>query len=379
MFFIIVIALFAIGNTYIYIRSYQALELFGSRFRLYYSIVFWVVALLFIFTHIVRLPGSGWVDALNTIGSYWIAVMLYAFLLLLLIDIFRIIGWIGAIKPAFIYANYPLSKLVLFGISAFILTIILTIGYRNARYPQVTRLEIPVTKQAGNLKELKIAMVSDVHLGHTAGNRFLGRVVDRINDLEPDVVLLAGDVFDGSPEPVIRKNMGAEFERLKSTYGTFAISGNHEYIGEREMKGGSKKAFDYLTSHHVTVLLDSVVLVDSSFYIAGRKDYSRRPRQSLKELLGATSNDLPVIALDHQPYHLDEAEQAGVDLQLSGHTHHGQLWPISWITKRIYEKDWGYLQKGNAHFYVSCGVGTWGPAVRTAGHSEIVFIRMTFE
>jgi predicted MPP superfamily phosphohydrolase len=87
---------------------------------------------------------------------------------------------------------------------------------------------------------------------------------------------------------------------------------------------------------------------------------------------------LPVILLDHQPYHLKEAEQAGVDLQLSGHTHHGQLFPLHYITRKIYEKDWGFLQKGKTVFYISCGTGTWGPPVRTAGYSEVVIVDLEF-
>ncbi|MDR1864378.1 MAG: metallophosphoesterase [Bacteroidales bacterium] len=378
VFFIVtVFSIFIAGNVYLYVRSWQALELLG-RFRLWYGAGFWTVALLFVFMNVVKIPGGEWLNVLHVVGSGWVAVMLYASLMLLTLDIVRLAGWAFSVRPAWIYGNYPLSKLILFMTVTAVMAVIFTVGYRKARYPEVTRLEIPVAKRAGELKELRIVMVSDIHLGHTAGRTFLRRVVNRINELEADAVLLAGDTFDSDPDPVIRSDTGAELDRLQSRYGVYAVSGNHEYIGERFARGSARKAFDYLASHGVTVLTDSVALVDGSFYIAGRDDYSARRRKPLDSLLRQVSGALPVILLDHQPYRLHEAQQAGVDLQLSGHTHHGQMWPINLITRKIYEKDWGYLKKGDTHFYISCGVGTWGPVLRTAGHSEIVLIRMIF-
>ena len=90
-------------------------------------------------------------------------------------------------------------------------------------------------------------------------------------------------------------------------------------------------------------------------------------------------HSMPVILMDHQPFGLHEAVENGVDLQLSGHTHHGQLWPFSFITKRVYELSWGYLKIGDTHFYVSCGVGTWGPPVRTGNSPEIMNIILSFD
>jgi predicted MPP superfamily phosphohydrolase len=378
-FILIAIGIFALGNTYMFIRSWQALELLG-RFRVWYAVLFWMVALLFIAINLVRVPGSGWLDALHTVASTWVAVMLYAFLLLLLIDIFRMAGWLTGIRPVFIYAHYKEAKLVLFAVTLLVIVGIFVFGYRSARFPEITRLEIPVAGKTTVMRELRVVMASDLHLGHTAGRKFLSRVVDRINELDADVVLLAGDTFDGDPEPVIRKDMGTEFDRMKTRYGIYAIGGNHERIGERFGRGNARRAFDYLASHGITVLLDSVTLVNHAFFIAGRKDYSANSRESLDKLLAPVREkpNLPVILLDHQPFHLEEAQHAGVDLQLSGHTHYGQMFPINLITSKIYEQDWGYLQKGNTHYYVSCGAGTWGPVLRTAGHSEIVFIRLIF-
>ncbi len=379
MFFLIVLSIYTIGNIYLFVRGWQSLEIMGRQ-RVWFAVIFWIVALSFIVSQVLAMRGvsGGWLDVYFMVGSFWIAIMLYGFLFLLALDILRIIGWVGNIRPDFIYQHYQLSKLVLFGVACLVFTTILGFGYRNARYPQVTHLELPVDKQAGHLDKLRVAMISDIHLGHVTGRKSLSRIVNVLNEQNADIILLAGDTFDGTPEPVIEKDMGVEFDRLRSKYGTFVASGNHEYIGEREETNAVKIAFDYLASHHVQPLQDSSVLIDSSFYVVGRKDRAAGQRKTLPDLLTSTDKKLPIIMLDHQPYQLEKVEQAGVDLQLSGHTHHGQMWPLNYITRKIYEQDWGFLQKGKSYFYVSCGVGTWGPPIRTAGHSEVVVIDLKF-
>jgi predicted MPP superfamily phosphohydrolase len=188
---------------------------------------------------------------------------------------------------------------------------------------------------------------------------------------------LAGDVVDEDIEPVVRLNLGEMLLSLKSKYGTYAIPGNHEYIG------GAEKAFAYLTKHNVKLLRDTVVCIDTSFYLAGREDrdrgrFSGNGRKELSRLLTGLDHAKPLILLDHQPFAFQKAVDEGVDLQLSGHTHQGQMWPFNYITQAMYEIDYGYLQKGNTQFYVSSGVGTWGPPVRIGNRPEIVFIHVRF-
>jgi hypothetical protein len=103
-----------------------------------------------------------------------------------------------------------------------------------------------------------------------------------------------------------------------------------------------------------------------------------RPKP-LAELVSGLDQTMPVIVMNHQPYNLQEAVDAKVDLHLSGHTHHGQLWPVNYITKAIFELSWGYLKKGNSHFYVSSGYGSWGPSVRVGNRPEVVVLKLKFE
>jgi len=139
-----------------------------------------------------------------------------------------------------------------------------------------------------------------------------------------------------------------------------------------------------MEEYGMKVLRDNYKLVDSSFYIVGREDVSmnsfiRRKRKPLESIMSSINSDYSKILLDHTPVKLEQAEEQGIDLQFSGHTHHGQIWPANIITNMIYEISWGYKKKGNTHYYVTSGAGTWGPPVRTGSKSEIVNIKIKFE
>ena len=375
----VVLSVYIIGNVYMYVRGYQLLEYFG-RNRVWFTWIFWTLALSFIVTQTLRMTGvsNALFDAAFVVGSFWIAVMLYGFVIALTVDVLRFFVWLFNIRINTVLENFLMIKAVSFGIICVAMTIILTVGYKNAKRPLTTHLTIPIEKSAGHLSSLRIVMISDIHLGHIYGMKELARIVEVINAQNPDIVLLAGDIIDASPKPIIEKDMGVEFGKLQSKYGTFLAVGNHEYIGDRENSGAKKEAMDYLATHGVRMLLDTVALLDNSFYIAGRNDRSAPYRKTITDLLQGVNPRLPIILLDHQPYNLQEAEEAGIDLQLSGHTHSGQMWPVNYITGWMFEQDWGFLQKGKTNYYISCGVGTWGPPVRTAGYSEVVVVDLKF-
>lgn len=219
--------------------------------------------------------------------------------------------------------------------------------------------------------------MSDIHLGTIVRNSTLEHLVEKVNDLKPDLILLPGDVVDEDVSSVMEQNMAASLQKLKAPFGVFAITGNHEYYG------GIQKSVDYIREGAVTVLQDTAVRLENAFYLVGRKDLTGNSfgdiRKPLNEILDGIDRSLPLILMDHQPFHLEDAEQNGIDLQLSGHTHHGQLFPFNLITNRVYEKSWGYLRKGETQYYVSCGVGTWGPPIRIGNRPEIVQIRLKFK
>jgi predicted MPP superfamily phosphohydrolase len=256
--------------------------------------------------------------------------------------------------------------------------ILLCYGTWNAAHPRIKQLNLSVAKQAGSLKGLNIVMVSDIHLGSLFGKQKVARMVDRINNLQPDMILLVGDLLDEAQNPIFKNNTGDPLKMLHAPMGVYAVTGNHEYIG------GINRAVHYIESLNIKLLRDTAILVDNSFYLAGREDrdinrFSDKGRKPLSEIVKSVNHTLPVILMDHQPFALNQAVENGIDLQLSGHTHHGQFWPINYLTNRIYEVSWGYKQKENTHIYVSCGYGTWGPPIRIGNQPEIVKIKLKFK
>jgi uncharacterized protein len=301
--------------------------------------------------------------------------VVYFLLIALVIDAVRLLNALTGFMPLSFFTPEAAFNVLLGAVA--VVTLVVTAGAVNAATPRIQRLHLTIPKKAAALKTLTIVVASDIHLGTIICRARLKRIVKKINSLDADIVLLPGDVVDEDIGPVIKQNLGETLRSIKSTYGVFAVTGNHEYIG------GVDPSTQYLVEHGVRELRDEVEKIADSFYVAGREDvsYNRgatRQRKSLQELLANVDKSLPIILMDHQPFRLREAEEAGVDLQLSGHTHHGQLWPFSLITKKIFEVSWGYKKKGNTHVYVSCGVGSWGPPVRIGHRPEIVCITLTF-
>lgn len=317
------------------------------------------------------------VDFLLFAGAFYMGMMVYLFFIVLLIDFLRLINSFAPIFPAFINNNPIRAAQVTFWCVFILVTGTTIIGHINAMFPQIRNLEISINKSANQLKELTIVAMSDIHLGTIVRNSTLENLVEKVNSLQPDLILLPGDIVDEDVSSVMEQNMAASLRKLQAPYGVYAVTGNHEYFG------GIQKSVDYIQEGNVKVLQDTAVKIADAFYLIGRKDLTGKsfndPRKPLNEIMNTTDKNLPLILMDHQPFHLEEAEQNGIDLQLSGHTHHGQLFPFNLITNKVYEKSWGYLRKGETQYYVSCGVGTWGPPIRIGNRPEILKIKLFFQ
>lgn len=303
------------------------------------------------------------------IGSFWFAAMLYFFLGFLVLDLVRLGGSLlgGGL-------SLKAEKLGRGTVVSATFALIL-VGHINALNPRLNSVEIRLQGTSAETRIIEILMASDLHLGTIVGEKRLKQLTRAVEELQPDLVLFPGDVLDEDPQTVMKDSVGNMLRSIKAKHGVFAITGNHEYIG------GVERACSYLEEHGIGVLRDQAVLVDGLFYLVGREDrsisrFTDKKRKSLKELLAPLDRRFPVILMDHQPFELQEAEGLGVALQLSGHTHHGQLWPLNFVTSLIYEVSWGHLKKGDTHFYVSSGYGTWGPPVRVGNHPEMVHIRL---
>ena len=376
IFFSIVLIVYSTVNFYIFSRASQGLPS-GSTIKMWFGWTFLFLSTTYILGRVLeKFYLSALSDILTWIGSFWLAFMLYGFLLVVLIDIIRLINAFTGFLPAVLFTPNAKQWLLIIGAGGIIITV--ATGYINAISPRNKVMELTINKAVEDMKELRIAMASDIHLGTIIGPRRTSRLVKSLNDLKPDIILLAGDIVDEDLAPVIDQNLGECLKQLQAPLGVYGITGNHEYIG------GAESAINYLEQHGIKMLRDTVILINNSFYVVGREDrdknrFSGKKRLEVAELLKNTDQSLPIILLDHQPFALDKAAEAGVDLQLSGHTHHGQLWPLNYITKAIYEVSMGYKKKGDTHFYVSPGFGGWGPPVRTGNRPEVVLITLKFK
>lgn len=378
IFISIFFVLYGLSNYYILVRGLQSIPL-NSSLRLYYVVIFLFISLSFILGRTIE---NYWLSPVSTvliwIGSFWFAAMLYFFISLILIDFLRLLNSLFSIFPKMILNNYAYTKGLLAIVISILVFSIISIGYWNARSPIIREINIRIHKDNISEKSINLVIASDIHLGTIVGKERLDKIVATINSLKADIVLLPGDIIDEDIEPAIRDKLGESLKRISSKYGVFAVTGNHEYIG------GVERACRYLAENNIRVLRDESVLINNSIYLVGREDrsinrFAGRQRKSLKDLLLKVDKRRPIVLLDHQPFQIEEGVTNSVDVQISGHTHHGQLWPLNYITEAVYELSWGYKKDGDRHIYVSCGVGTWGPPVRLGNRPEIVRMKLEFD
>jgi uncharacterized protein len=375
IFFVIVFAVNLLVNLYIFSRT-RAIFPAGNSVWWLFTILFWLVAFAYVIGRFTERTGAmALAEPFVKIGSWWLGAMVYLTLLFLLTDILRGINGLFNLTEFFrfnwksdngkivVFLIYSLSGIILIG------------GYLSARIPHIKKVSFEINKPMPGEKQ-KVVLVSDIHLGMMISNGRLDKMVELVNRENADLVLLAGDVFDEDLGPVIQKNMGDLLKNLRAKHGVFAVLGNHEFYGS------ATAAHEYLENHNIIVLRDSVAILPNGIAVVGREDITsermyRKQRKTLKEILENVDTEKPVFLLDHQPYKLAEVSEHSVDLQVSGHTHNGQMWPFNYITGAMFEISKGYGKIKNTHFYVSSGYGTWGPPIRTNSRSEIVVMEIS--
>lgn len=302
-----------------------------------------------------RLPYPA-VVALYEAGQPWLIAFAYLLILFILADI----AVLCKILPKAYVSGSLTGLLSITGIVAAVM-IAGGIHYKHKYREELTiKTEKPLEQQ-----QIKVVLASDLHIGYSNRKAELARWVDLINAEHPDLVLFGGDIVDIQTRPLVEKNYADEFHRLEAP--AYAVLGNHEYIA------GAEDSEQFFAEAGITLLKNSVAHF-KGIDIIGRDDRSNPCRLALWEFadsLGGFS-----ILLDHQPSHLEEAQEAGIDFQFSGHTHRGQVWPLSWITDALFEKSWGPYQKGDTQYYISSGLGIWGPKIRIGTRSEYLVLNI---
>lgn len=339
------------------------------------------------------LPSSPVQRFFKVISNYWLGVLLHLTLTIGIALILRLLLLHVPFGPkAFLFTRrgFVISGAVCtaaaLGLSAW--------GVVNAQTLRVTRYAVTVDKACAAGSSLRIALVSDLHLGYNAGKKMMRAMVERINEEQADLVAIAGDIFDNEYEALDDPQGIAEIlSGIKSTYGVYACYGNHDIeepilVGftfrSEEKKESDPRMDQLLKDAGIRLLRDEAVLVDDAFYVYGRLD-ARIPgrgiarRKTPQELAEGLDLNKPLIVLDHQPGELQELADAGVDIDLCGHTHGGQIFPGNILTGLKWENACGYLKKGRMHNIVTSGVGAFGPLMRVGTKSEVCIIDVNFQ
>ena len=363
-FFLLILLLPVVAQVYVSWRMWQLMPL-PVWARLLVVILMAAAFGLFFYAMMPRLDRLPLplASAVYQVGTSWLIIVCYLLMLWVVLDVLRVCH----IVPAYLLRNSWTGTALVVGLMA----VVFTYGYFHYINKVRVRVDLSTDKslaamptdEQGQVRPLRIVMTSDWHLGYHNRKRALAHWIDLINAEQPDVILIAGDIIDHSFRPLEEEQMAAEFHRL--TAPVYACLGNHEYIS------GASGALQFYDEAGIRLLRDEVV-EEGPLMIVGRDDRVNHHRASLQDLTERLPADKYTIVLDHQPYRLEEAEQAGVDFMLAGHTHHGQVWPLSWITDALYECAYGRYQRGHTHYYISSGLGIWGGKFRIGTRSEYI-------
>ena len=307
------------------------------------------------------------------ICNTWYIASFYLTLGLIALDLVRLSNRIRAWYPNIIKRHWNCTKMLLFVVFVLSVTGLMIRGYHNAIHPAVRQIHIHIDKEMGGRDSLTIVMMSDWHIGEFVRKQHVQRFVELANAEHPDLIVIAGDILDYEVRQAEKQHIEEDLQQLKAPLGVYMVLGNHEYRANRFAK------ISWLEKTGATLLIDSVVMPDSTFYLIGRDDLVNSGRASMETLLTGVDKSKPVIVVEHQPVHVNDLIDHQCDLGLYGHTHNGQYWPFSLLLKWVFEFPYGYFSKGSSHIYVSSGIGFAGQPYRVGTRSEMVYISMNNE
>lgn len=329
------------------------------------------------------------------VENYWLGFLLYIIFVVAIADLIKVI-----VKT--IYKKKGLDQTRLrsrrtFVVSGAVCMIVIAVtgvyGMVNAGIIRTTDYDVTVDKSGGNLDSLKVVLVADLHMGYSIGTDHIANMVKKINAQDPDVVVIAGDIFDNDYDALDDpEKLEKTFRKIKSRYGVYACYGNHDIkekilagftFKSKEKKESDPRMDSFLEAAGIKLLQDDSVLIDDSVYIYGRAD-SKYPgrgiskRKTPEQIMEGLDSSKPVIVIAHEPDELGELSDAGVDVDLCGHTHDGQMFPGNLTTALAWENSYGYLNKNGMHNIVTSGVGIFGPDMRVGTIAEVCPITIKF-
>ncbi|MCR5743703.1 MAG: metallophosphoesterase [Lachnospiraceae bacterium] len=391
------LAIYIIMVGYVIWRSIHVFKRLGYIFKYKRFTVTYAAIILFMSILLIAgafLPVTSFQAGLHRLRYYWLGFFIYMIFFMVIADIIALIDKI-------VRKNRPLPMeikkycyRVIAGYVLFASLFFTLYGVIHSHKLTQRTYEVAVNKDGGSVSGLKIALIADLHLGYTFGAEQMEAVVEKINAMNPDLIIVAGDIYDNSYDAIQDPERCARIlSGLKSTYGTYAVYGNHDV--ESMLIGGfsvtddtyalrDERLVKFCADCGFTMLEDDVVLIDDSFYLIGRMDLEITGNGTTKhrtadELTKDLDKSKPIIMITHEPDELYETADAGVDLLLSGHTHAGQFFPLTIVQPFRWKNYWGIKQFDDMYSIVTSGVGVYGPSIRVFTDSEVVEINVTFE
>ncbi|WP_419559925.1 metallophosphoesterase [Ruminococcus sp.] len=394
MIFLFLLPFYLGVSSYMMFRFFYWMKHCNHRFNwLRFKVPFAVVYLFMALSPVIAflLPKSAVAIVIRRISTYWIGIMLYSLLYVVLFDLLRLIAKHTKLKNTLLFSRGSVISIGSVVVACAVATCLY--GIFNARNIKVNEYSVTVNKSCGSDKHLKAVLVADLHMGYAIGVDHITNMVEKINQQDADIVIIAGDIFDnsynGMDDP---EGIKAQLKSIKSKYGVYAVYGNHD-IDEKILMGftfdwggkqlHSEKMTNFMKECNIKLINDESVLINDEFYLVGRRDTDKPgtedgTRAEISELTKDLDKTKPIFVLSHEPDELQKTADAGADIDFSGHTHDGQLFPGNLTIGLFWENPCGMIKKDNMYSIVTSGVGVYGTFMRVGTDAEICSVDIDF-
>lgn len=394
MIFLFLLPFYLGVSSYMMFRFFYWMKHCNHRFNwLRFKVPFAVVYLFMALSPVIAflLPKSAVAIVIRRISTYWIGIMLYSLLYVVLFDLLRLIAKHTKLKNTLLFSRGSVISIGSVVVACAVATCLYSIF--NARNIKVNEYSVTVNKSCGSDKHLKAVLVADLHMGYAIGVDHITNMVEKINQQDADIVIIAGDIFDNSYDGMDDpEGIKAQLKSIKSKYGVYAVYGNHD-IDEKILMGftfdwGGKqlhneKMTNFMKECNIKLINDESVLINDEFYLVGRRDTDKPgtedgTRAEISELTKDLDKTKPIFVLSHEPDELQKTADAGADIDFSGHTHDGQLFPGNLTIGLFWENPCGMIKKDNMYSIVTSGVGVYGTFMRVGTDAEICSVDIDF-
>ncbi|WP_337789613.1 metallophosphoesterase [Ruminococcus bicirculans (ex Wegman et al. 2014)] len=394
MIFLFLLPFYLGVSSYMMFRFFYWMKHCNHRFNwLRFKVPFAVVYLFMALSPVIAflLPKSAVAIVIRRISTYWIGIMLYSLLYVVLFDLLRLIAKHTKLKNTLLFSRGSVISIGSVVVACAVATCLY--GIFNARNIKVNEYSVTVNKSCGSDKHLKAVLVADLHMGYAIGVDHITNMVEKINQQDADIVIIAGDIFDNSYDGMDDpEGIKAQLKSIKSKYGVYAVYGNHD-IDEKILMGftfdwggkqlNSEKMTNFIKECDIKLINDESVLINDEFYLVGRRDTDKPgtedgTRAEISELTKDLDKAKPIFVLSHEPDELQKTADAGADIDFSGHTHDGQLFPGNLTIGLFWENPCGMIKKDNMYSIVTSGVGVYGTFMRVGTDAEICSVDIDF-